>query len=83
MSVRQDLRQYILENFLFTDDQSELTDEDSFLEKGILDSTGILELIFFMEDTWKVKVGDDEMVPDNLDSINNAVKYLATKGVEQ
>lgn len=82
MDIKQQLRQFVLENFLFSDDESQLKDDDSFLEQGILDSTGILELIFFMEDTWKIKVEDDEMVPDNLDSINNAVQFLSSKGVK-
>ena len=73
------LRLYILENFLFTDDQSELDDDDSFMDKGIIDSTGILELIFFLEEEFSVKVEDEEMIPDNLDSINKVIKFLDSK----
>lgn len=79
MSVEQQVRSYILENFLFTDDESELNSADSFLDNGILDSTGILEVIYFLEDEFDIKVDDEEMVPENLDSVNNIVKFVAKK----
>lgn len=79
MSVEQKVRSYILENFLFTEDESALNSADSFLEKGVLDSTGILEVIYFLEDEFGVKVEDDEMIPENLDSVNNIVKFVDTK----
>ena len=79
MSIRASLRRYVLENHLFTDDESRLKDNDSFLETGILDSTGIMELILFIEETHQLKVTDDEMVPENLDSIDNLVAYIERK----
>ena len=79
MSVEDKVRNYILENYLFTEDQSELNNEDSFLEKGIIDSTGILEVIFFLEEEFEIKVDDEEMIPENLDSVNNIVKYINSK----
>ena len=79
MSVEDKVRNYILENYLFTEDQSELTNEDSLLEKGIIDSTGILEIIFFLEDEFGIKVDDEEMIPENMDSVNNIVKYINSK----
>jgi acyl carrier protein len=79
MNAEQQLRNYILENFLFTDDQSVLSNNDSFLNKGILDSTGILELIYFLEDEFGIKVEDDEMIPNNLDSIVNLVAFINKK----
>jgi len=79
MSVEQQIRDYILENYLFTDDQSALENEDSFLEKGILDSTGILEVIYFIEEEMEIKVEDEEMIPDNLDSVNNIVAFIKRK----
>ena len=79
MSVEQKVRAYILENFLFTDDESALNSADSFLEKGILDSTGILEVIYFLEDEFDLKVEDEEMVPENLDSVTNIVKFVGSK----
>lgn len=79
MSAEQVIREYVLENYLFTDDESELDNNDSFLEKGILDSTGILEIINLIEETFSFKVEDDEMIPENLDSVNNIVAYIGRK----
>ena len=79
MSIEDKIRGYILENYLFTDDQSELDNEDSFLEKGIIDSTGILEVIFFLEEEFGINVDDDDLIPENLDSVNNLVKYINSK----
>ena len=79
MSIEDKVRSYILENYLFTEDQSELNNEDSFLDKGIIDSTGILEVIFFLEEDFGLSIEDDEMIPENLDSVNNIVKYINSK----
>ena len=79
MSVEEKIREYVLENYLFTDDQSELANDDSFLEKGILDSTGILEIINLIEEEYKIEVEDDEMIPENLDSVNNIVAFVSKK----
>ncbi|PVV13196.1 MAG: acyl carrier protein [gamma proteobacterium symbiont of Ctena orbiculata] len=79
MSTEAIIRNYILENYLFTDDQSALNSTDSFLDKDILDSTGILEVIYFLEDEFGIKVEDTEMVPENLDSVNNIVSFIAKK----
>lgn len=79
MSNEEALRNYILENYLFTDDQSALSNSDSFMEKGIIDSTGILEVIFFLEDELGVMVEDEEMIPENLDSVDNIVAFVNAK----
>lgn len=79
MSVKDKVRAYILENYLFSEDPAELDDGDSFLDKGIIDSTGILEVIYFLEDDFGVNVEDDEMIPENLDSVNNIVAFVNKK----
>ena len=79
MEAENKVREFILSNYLFTDDQSVLSSEDSFLNKGIIDSTGILELIFFLEEEFGIKVDDSEMIPENLDSVANVVKYINKK----
>lgn len=79
MSIEDKIRDYILENFLFTDDQSALSSTDSFLEKGLVDSTGILEIMTFIEDEYGFSVEDDEMIPENLDSVINIVKFIGKK----
>ncbi|MGQ9424672.1 acyl carrier protein [Gilvimarinus sp. F26214L] len=79
MVYREKIRSFILENYLFSDDQTLLNDHDSFLEKGILDSTGILELIFFLEEEFSIQVAEGDMIPENLDSVNNLISFLNTK----
>jgi len=79
MNIKQEVRRFILENYLFTEDESELGDDDSFLETGILDSTGMMELIYFLEDEQAVKVEDDEMIPENLDSVARVTAYVERK----
>ncbi|HEY5603055.1 MAG TPA: acyl carrier protein [Gammaproteobacteria bacterium] len=79
MSIEQKVRDYILDNYLFTDDQSALSNEDSFLNKGIIDSTGIMEVIFFLEEQFGIQVQDEEMVPENLDSVKNITSYIQRK----
>ena len=75
MSTAANIRTFIAETF-FAEDYS---DSDSFLQKGIIDSTGMLELVAFVEQSFGFKVSDAELVPQNLDSIDNLVKFVATK----
>jgi len=77
--VEHKLRHHILENFLFTDDPGVLDNSDSFLEKGIIDSTGIMEVVLFVEEEFGIEVDVDEMIPANLDSIDNLVSYVRRK----
>lgn len=76
--LKRDLRTFIVDTFLFGQD-SNLTDDTSFLEQGIVDSTGVLELVAHLERTYNIKVKDEELVPDNLDSINAIAAFLGTK----
>lgn len=78
MDYTETLRTYIIDNFLFGDGER-LRNEASLLENGIIDSTGILELIFFLENTFGIKVETEELVPENMDSINNLNKFIAMK----
>jgi acyl carrier protein len=70
------VRDYILENFLFATDGTELPGDASFLDMGIIDSTGVLEIIFFVEEEFGIKMDDLDMLPENLDSVNNIVRYV-------
>ena len=79
MTMKKTIRQYILENILFTEDESALQDDDSFLAGGIIDSTGVLEIILFIEETFGIKVNDDEMLPVNLDSVDKLVAFIKHK----
>lgn len=79
LSVAEKLRSFVVENFMFGQDDNPLNDEESFLEKGIIDSTGVLELVQFLEETFQVEVADDEMVPENLDSILKLARFISEK----
>lgn len=72
------LREFVKESFLFGRDDA-FSDADSFLELGIIDSTGVLELVAFVESTYGIAVEDEELVPDNLDSIDALVRFIEGK----
>ncbi len=76
--LKEKIRNFIVENFLFGNDDG-LLDDSSFLEEGIIDSTGILELVSFLEEEFGITVDDEDLIPENLDSINNVTNYLAKK----
>ena len=73
-----EVRSFVVANYLLGRDDG-FSNDDSFLELGIIDSTGILELISHLENTYAIEVTDDELNPDNLDSINRITAYLARK----
>jgi len=77
--VRQEIRDYILSNYLFSTDGSLLDDSVSLMQTGVIDSTGVLELIMFLNEHFSIEIADEEMVPDNLDSVDNIVAFIARK----
>ncbi len=79
MDARSQVRKYILENFMFTDDESSLIDQESLLTKGVIDSVGALEITQFIEETFQIKVKENEMLPENLDSVDNIVAFVSRK----
>lgn len=80
-AVEQTVRGFILENFMFSNDDSALSSEESLLEKGVIDSTGVMELVAFLEDEYHFRISDDELVPENLDSVCNIVTFVEGKRV--
>ena len=74
------IREFISENFLFGEANG-LKDDTSFLEEGIIDSTGVLELVNFLEEEFSITVDDEELIPENLDSVNNVTAFLVGKMV--
>ncbi len=78
MSIQEKIRAFIVDNFLFGDDRG-LKDDSSFLEEGIIDSTGIMQLVAFIGDEFSVIVEDAELVPENLDSINKVAAFVERK----
>jgi acyl carrier protein len=79
MDTRSELREFIFSNFLMARNNIELQDSDSLYDKGIIDSTGVLELVDFVEEKYNIKFADEELTPENLDSINNICGYLERK----
>jgi acyl carrier protein len=77
--LRDRIQKFILENYLFTSDPSALGSDDSLLGRGIVDSTGMLEIIMFIEEQLGVTVKDEEMVPENLDSVNRIAAFVESK----
>jgi len=78
MSHIDTVREFIVENFLFGDGQ-QLQDDTSFMESGIIDSTGILELITFLEEKYEIKIEDNELIPENLDNLQNVARFVDRK----
>lgn len=79
MNTNEQIRNYLAENFLLSSDGFTMGDDESLLETGVVDSTGILELTLFVEDTFGVEVLDQEIVPENFDSVSRIAAYVKGK----
>jgi len=79
LDTAEKLRDFIIDNFMYGRSPEELKNDDSLLEKGIIDSTGVLELVSFLEQTFGITVEDEELIPENLDSVNRLAAYLTKK----
>lgn len=76
-NIDRDIRNFIVENFLFG--QAEKLRDGEPLQGNIIDSTGALELVVFLQDHFAITIEDDEIIPENLNSLNNMVAYVARK----
>jgi acyl carrier protein len=79
MSIATDIRAFIIENFLFGDTSYDLGDDVSLIEADLVDSTGILELVAFVETTYSVTIKDADIVPANFDSIGRIAAFVASR----
>ena len=79
MTIEKQIRDFIVDNFLFGAPDNGLEDNDSLLDKGIIDSTGVLELVSHLEETYSIQVEDEELIPENLDSIAAVTAYIQCK----
>ncbi len=79
MSHRQIIKRYILKNFLFSDDDTAIGDQDSLVRGGVLDSTGIYELIMFVEEEFKLSIAPEEMVPEHFDTLESMDTFIQRK----
>jgi acyl carrier protein len=80
--VKQQVRAFLLDNFLMGGDRERIADTDSFMERRLLDSTGFIELVTFVEQQFEIRVADDEMLPENLDSLERIAAYVHRKRPE-
>ncbi len=76
MEVKNQVRQYIVENFLFGDESPLESDSMSLLDGGIIDSVGVMELVAFLEQDFGLDVADEDLIPENLDSVDNLSAYI-------
>jgi acyl carrier protein len=79
-AARAEVRAFVVENFMLGADPAELDDDASLLDNGVIDSTGVMELVAFLEEGFGISVEDSELVPENLDSVNLLIGYLERKG---
>jgi acyl carrier protein len=79
MQLNDELRRFVTDNFMFGKVSNGFTDDESFLERGIIDSTGVLELVAFLEEQYGIKLHDQDLIPDNLDSINGLARFVESR----
>lgn len=79
MDIKSQVRNFILDNFMMGRDSNDLKDSGSLLAMNIIDSTGVLELVGFLEETFGITIDDDELVPDNLDSLDKIESFIKRK----
>jgi len=79
MSIEAQIKEYIAKNLLFSSNGFGYPDEASFLEEGIVDSQGVMELVLFVEEAFKITVADSDIVPDNFDSVSKLSAYIRRK----
>jgi acyl carrier protein len=79
MSVTQQIKTFIVENFIFSSNGFDLSEDESFLDAGVVDSVGVLELVTYVEETFAIQVADEEIVPENFDSVARLSAYIDRK----
>ncbi len=79
--IQSTIIDFIKENFIMGRSETTIDVEESLIESGIMDSTGVLELVEFLEATFDIQIEDEELIPENLETIQNIITFLKTKGV--
>jgi acyl carrier protein len=79
VATEREIREFIIDNFLFGEMDFALSSEDSLLERGIIDSTGVLELVAFLESRYGIQIKDHEILPSNLDSVGKLIRFIERK----
>ena len=79
MTIETQIKDYIAKNLLFSDNGFQYPDDVSFLDEGIVDSVGVMELVAFVEDKFKLKIDDMDVTPDNFDSVTRLAAFVRRK----
>ncbi len=79
MQLKPEIRSFIVDNFLYGQNDDSFKDDVSLLANGMIDSTGVLELVAFVEERYGISVKDDELIPSNFDSVNNLSDFIMKK----
>ena len=79
MALNDELRRFVIDNFMFGKPYEGFADDDSFIERGIIDSTAVMELVAFLEARYGIKLQDQDLIPDNLDSINSLARFVENR----
>jgi acyl carrier protein len=79
MLLHDELRQFVTDNFMFGKPCEGFADDDSFIQRGIIDSTAVMELIAFLEERYAIKLQDQDLVPENLDSVNGLARFVESR----
>lgn len=79
MALNDELRHFVIDNLMFGKPYKGFADDDSFLERGIIDSTAVMELVAFLEERYRIKLQDQDLIPDNLDSINGLARFVESR----
>ena len=82
VNIQEELINYLRENFIAGRSDVEIAVDESLIDSGIMDSTGILELVTFLEERFSIQLEDEELIPENLESVNNIISFLKKKGIE-
>ena len=77
--IEQEVRQFVIDNFLFGQSNGHFSDDDSFLEKGLVDSMGILTLVEFVQEKYAIPVEDEELLPEHWDSVDRVARFVQNK----
>ena len=79
--ILKDVVEFIKENFIMGRSDAQIDHDESLIESGIMDSTGVLELVEYLEATYGINIEDEELIPENLETVNNIVNFLKNKGI--
>lgn len=79
MALNNELRQFVIDNFMYGKPYKGFADDDSFIQRGIIDSTAVMELIAFLEERYRIKLQDRDLIPDNFDSVNKLARFVESR----